>query len=154
MGNYFAANLNRRVRTLKAVSYMLDEIEMLLKYRSATVYEIIETLNNDKRFSELGFISDISDKCRNTDIPFSDVWCSCISKRTEIFLKKEDKDFICSIGQDLGTSNTETQLNTIQIKKGELSAFLKNAEEDLLKKAKLYRSIGILAGAFISIMIL
>lgn len=154
MGNYFAANLNKRVRTLKSVGYMLDEIEMLLKYRSATVYEIIENLNNDKRFSELGFILEIADKCRDTDIPFNDIWCSCIDKHTEIFLKKEDKDLICSIGQYLGTSDAETQLNTIQIKKGELSAFLKNAEEDLLKKAKLYRSIGILAGAFISIMIL
>ena len=133
---------------------MLDEIEMLLKYRSATVYEIIEVLSKDKRFSELEFILEISDKCRNTDIPFSDIWCSCISKRNDIFLKKEDKDLICSIGQYLGTSDTETQLKTIQIKKGELSVFLKNAEEDLLKKAKLYRSIGILAGAFISIMIL
>ena len=49
-GCYFSAALKKRLILLKKLNYMLEEILLLLRYKSATVYEIKETLAVDERF--------------------------------------------------------------------------------------------------------
>ena len=51
-GLYFSSSLKNRVVMLKKLNYMLDEIMIMLRYRSATVYEIAEALAADERFTE------------------------------------------------------------------------------------------------------
>ena len=69
-------------------------------------------------------------------------------------MTKSDAELLNDVGARLGTSNTESQINTLELQRAELMSAISAAEADYNKKAKLYRSIGVLAGAFISIMLI
>ncbi len=153
IGNYFSLALNNRHIALKKINYMLDEIAILIRFKSATVYEIIEHLAKDERFSTLDFIH----KCHvniKTDIPFAKIWEDAIDTSSLSYLQKEDISLIKSIGMNLGISDMDGQQSTIMLEKEELSTLIESAKNAYLSKSKLYRTLGILSGAFISIMII
>ncbi|MCH5193491.1 MAG: stage III sporulation protein AB [Oscillospiraceae bacterium] len=149
-GSYFSASLKNRVVMLKKMNYMLEEISILLRCRSATVYEITEALAADERFSDFDFLKKVlSDRNR----PFRESWCEAVSENIPGGAKKSDMELLADIGRRLGASDLDGQISTINIWQSELGSAISSAEADYAGKAKLYRSLGVLSGAFISIML-
>lgn len=150
-GCYFSAALRKRVLTLKKLNYMLEEILILLRYKSATVYEITETLAADERFSEFEFLGIIKPE---SGISFQQSWCNAVYGSSLCGIKKSDIELIADIGKKLGTSDLDGQVSTVMLHRSELEALIVSAEEEYSKKAKLYRSLGALTGAFVAIMLI
>lgn len=149
-GSYFSQTLKNRVLMLKKLNYMLDEILVLLRCKSATVYEIAEVLAADERFSDFIFLKKvISDRNRS----FRESWCEAVSENIPQGAKKSDVEILTDIGRKLGASDLDGQISTISLWQSELVSAISSAEEDYNRKAKLYRSLGVLTGAFISIML-
>ena len=48
--------LKARVNELNQINYMLEEIEILIRYKAMTVYEIIENLKQNQSMKNLGFL--------------------------------------------------------------------------------------------------
>lgn len=149
-GCYFSSAVKNRLVMLKKLNYMLEEILLLLRYRSATVYEIAEILAADERFGEFEFLKNI----RRGDKPFRQCWQEAVYACCIRGMKKSDTELIADIGNKLGTSDLEGQIGTVMLQREELRAAIAAAEEECAKKAKLYRSLGTLTGAFISIMLI
>ena len=149
-GIYFSAALKDRIISLKRISCMLEEIFILLKYRSATVYEILETLRRDERFAELSFLNEQKFSADNS---FQQVWCEAVERNIPKGLKKSDAELLSDVGRKLGTSDLEGQLSALELRQAELNSAISAAEEEYRRKAKLYRSLGVLAGVFIAIML-
>lgn len=63
-----------------------------------------------------------------------------------------EKELVKDIGKKLGKSDISGQLNAIKYEKLELEKMIRSADEDNCRKSKLYRSLGVLCGAFIVIM--
>lgn len=150
-GNYFSYMLKCRLASLKKMNYMIDEIIMMIRFRSPTVYEIAESLAKSERFSGFGFLNSVS--CAG-DKPFQQSWCRAVAEDTPQGLTAYDAELLSDIGRKLGTSDAESQINTLRLQQAELLSAISSAESDCTKKAKLYRSLGALAGAFISIMLI
>ena len=150
-GCYFSAALKKRLILLKKLNYMLEEILLLLRYKSATVYEIAETLAVDERFYEFEFLRNIG---RGEDISFQQSWCVAVYGSSFCGLKKSDIELIADIGKKLGTSDLDGQVSTVMLQRSELETAISSAEEEYAKKAKLYRSLGALTGAFVAIMLI
>lgn len=149
-GTYFSSALKNRVITLRSINYMLEEIYVMLRYRSATVYEIAEALSRDDRFSEFRFLREISFSSGRS---FQQSWCEAVEKHSLYGIKKSDAEILMSIGRKLGTSDLEGQISTIQLQRAELESAISAAEDEYSRKARLYRSLGVLTGAFIAIML-
>lgn len=150
-GNYFSANLKIRLINLKKLNYMIDEIMIMLRFKSATVYEITEYLTNNERFSSFDFLGSISPE---SGVPFQQSWCTAVMKNPPDSFKNGDIELLSDIGRKLGTSDLDGQISTLKLQQAELESLIHSAETDYLKKAKLYRSLGVLTGAFISIMLI
>lgn len=150
-GLYFSSSLKNRVVMLKKLNYMLDEIMIMLRYRSATVYEIAEALAADERFTEFEFLGSIK---QEGEKPFRDSWCEAAEKCRLFGLKKSDTELICDIGKKLGTSDLDGQMSVIKLWQAEVTSAISSAESEYASKAKLYRTMGVLIGAFISIMLI
>ena len=149
VGCYFSSALKQRLILLKKLNYMLEEILILLRYKSATVYEIAETLAGDERFSEFDFLENI----KQGGISFQQSWCRAVYGSSLCGMKKSDIELIADIGKKLGTSDLDGQISTVLLQRSELEAAIASAEEEYSKKAKLYRSLGALTGAFVAIML-
>ncbi len=150
-GNYFSYMLKCRLASLKKMNYMIDEIIMMIRFRSPTVYEIAESLAKSERFNGFGFLDLVSPA---GDEPFQQSWCRAVSEDIPQGLTAADAELLSDIGRKLGTSDAESQINTLRLQQTELLSAISAAETDCTKKAKLYRSMGALAGAFISIMLI
>ncbi len=142
--------LKNRVTELNIINYMLEEISILIRYKALTVYQIIDSLKKNPSFSSLSFISNIE---INLHVPFKVSWEKSIDGMTTS-LTQSDIKLLKSFGASLGTSDIEGQLSTIEVFKGNFSKTEKDAISVYEKKSRLYRSLGVLAGAFISIMLI
>lgn len=150
-GYYFSAALKKRLIMLKKLNYMLEEILILLRYKSATVYEITEALAGDERFSEFEFLRNVK---ADGGVPFQLSWCEAVYRSSLCGMKKSDMELIAEIGKKLGTSDLDGQVSTVMLQRSELESSIASAEEEYSKKAKLYRSLGTLTGAFIAVMLI
>ena len=57
------------------------------------------------------------------------------------------------IGRNLGTSELEGQLGAVRSRQAELESIISAAEDEYRRKARLYRSLGVLAGVFIALIL-
>ncbi len=150
-GMYFSASLKNRVISLKKINYMLEEIYILLKYRSATVYEIAETLRGDERLAEFVFLKKLE---LSPERSFQQCWKAAVEENVPCGLKKSDSALLIEIGNRLGKSDLEDQLGAVRLRQAETEAAVSSAENEYMRKARLYRSLGVLAGVFIAIMLI
>ncbi|MGN0553218.1 MAG: stage III sporulation protein AB [Oscillospiraceae bacterium] len=151
MGSYFSERLKQKCIFLKEISYMLEELRLLIEFESAEVGEIIQRLMKNQRLSELGFIKNIADRM-DVGTDFGSLWENAVEMQQYSFLSSEEKEFIKEIGRKLGKSDINGQINAIKFEKNELENMIRSAADDYCRKAKLYRSLGVLCGAFIAIM--
>lgn len=151
VGNFFSSALKNRLLNLKKLNYLIDEIIILLRFKSATVYEIVSHLSNDERFGCFLFLRNIVPE---SGVTFRQSWCGAITQNPPDNFSKNDIDLLYDIGKQLGTSDIDGQLSTLNLQQSELQSLILSAETDYLKKAKLYCSLGVLSGAFISIMLI
>lgn len=151
LGGYFSDRLRRKCRFLKDTAYMLEEFRLMIEFESAEVGEMIERLGNNKRLTELSFLIKISEEMYiGSDI--GSIWEKAVEGQQYGFLSNDEKEFIKDIGRKLGKSDVSGQLNALKYEKLELEKMIRSADEDNCRKSKLYRSLGVLCGAFIVIM--
>ena len=150
-GCYFSSALKTRLINLKKINFLIDEIIILLRYKASTVYEITDCLANNERFADFYFLRNIY---VNSSISFQQNWNNAVKSQPPSNLKANDLEILADIGKNLGTSDMEGQLSMLSLQRAELENIISAAEMDCEKKSKLYRSLGVLAGAFISVMLI
>lgn len=150
-GCYFSSALKTRLVNLKKINFLIDEIIILLRYKASTVYEITDCLVRNERFAAFSFLSNIS---ADENISFQQNWSNAIKEVPPLNLKESDLEILSDIGKNLGTSDIEGQLSMLSLQRAELEALISSAEAECERKSKLYRSLGVLAGAFISVMLI
>lgn len=150
-GCYFSTSLKTRLTNLKKINFLIDEIIILLRFKASTVYEITEYLVKNGRFSDFDFLGCITP---DKDVSFQQNWHNAIEANPPMSLNRNDLEILADIGKNLGTSDMEGQISMLSLQRAELETLISYAEADCEKKSKLYRSLGVLAGAFISVMLI
>jgi stage III sporulation protein AB len=152
VGIFFKNMLSNRVIILRQMRYALDEIEMQIKYKNSTLREIFIALSNDTRLRDLTFLNKTLEYMGYDS--FSDSYKKAVSEFQGLGLTPRDREIIGSIGQLLGTVDSESQIAGLMLYKSELDTAFINADEDYKKKAKLFSSLGLLAGVFVVIVLI
>jgi stage III sporulation protein AB len=73
---------------------------------------------------------------------------------SELFTVDEDRELLTSIGSSLGSSDTAGQAAMLERSRELLSARLREAAEISAKKGSMYRSVGLLTGLGIAIVVI
>ena len=68
-------------------------------------------------------------------------------------LSESEKKLLTEIGYSLGTSDIDGQLSTLNIYKARLDELIEEESEKYRIKGKMYRSLGVMFGAMIGILI-
>lgn len=150
LGIYFADRLKKRLKELSDIKCMLEQISVLIRYKVLTVYEIIDELKDNDICRRLPFINNFN---KIKDESFYNQWCKSIDT-SDTSLKDEDKKVLKSFGSFFGSSDVDGQLADIKVFAENIDNITVKAKEDYEKKSKLYKSLGVVAGAFISIMLM
>lgn len=149
-GLNFSLYLKNRRAKLELIKRMIDDMSNLIRYRALTVKEIISELSLSPSYSNLIFLNYASQNIQNS-IPFSEIWEKSVEK--DFSLKNCEKSELISLGYAIGSTDIEGQISTLNSFKEKFLHLISQADDDYKQKGKLYRSLGVLSGIFISVII-
>ena len=146
-----SAQLSKRERSLTdiktALNLLESEIVFSSHYLKHAFLRISEILSCEGLFSDMS--SGIG------EMSASDAWHSALLKnQKQLSLKDKDVEILSILGSELGMSDTEQQVKNIRHVASLLEQNLAQAHDDYVKTAKLYRSMGILGGLFVVIILI
>jgi stage III sporulation protein AB len=146
-----AEKLRKNRNICRDICDMLNVISSLIRYRALDVYEIAAELKNEKFDEKLRFVSSLSEHYEpGTD--FHEMWNSAVLLDSDI--PEEESCILISFGNSLGTSDIDGQLLSIASASERLNEIEKQRSAEYTKKSRLYRSVGILFGTMIGIIVL
>lgn len=150
-GIWAASGLSKRVSTLEIVIRLYQYLRDSLKYLRPSVTMLIGRAAGEAEFSGLGFLRGCDEKMRSGK-NFPESWREAISEDIAT-MGKEDAPIVLSLAGVLGASDLDSQLAALEHGMALLEARLGEAREYASKHKKLYRTLGVLAGLMVAIVI-
>lgn len=132
--------LKLRVRQLEAILLFFQQMEEEIRYTASPVMEIMDVHREDMAMLHL---------CRQKlaeGMSFPEAWKFSIEEAGGR-LTKTDRRYLIEFGAAFGGMDQAGQLSACQLTKERLGHQLAEARNDVEKKAKLYRSLGVLCSA-------
>lgn len=152
VGIYFSGCLSERVRILNAVKLMLEELSIQIRFRGLTVTELVQELMENSALNECTFLLSVEENLIAVK-SFSRAWELSVDGWNTRGIKASDRELLKGIGGFLGNSDIDGQLSSLELSKEKLSVLQREATEQCEKRGRLYRSLGVLSGAFAAVML-
>lgn len=149
-GMYKSNDLKNRVIILKQILSMTEKIQTYIKYERRSTKNILKALKEDENLQNLKFLKDLKISDNNIKMQFKTTVLDFAKTKR---LKREDENIILSVGDILGSYDVNTQLNQFESLKINIKNTLQNAIKIYEENGKLYRSIGLLSGIFVAILL-
>lgn len=149
-GIYASNQLSEHKKRIQVMILMIDRIASLIEFRALKTGDILKTIASDKSFESLEFLK-TADEYYNKGYSFYESWNQAVMSDEKA--GDEEKQQLITLGNSLGTSNIKGQLSMLKIYRQNMENIFNTFSQESMNKGKLYRSLGILAGVFISVML-
>lgn len=144
LGCLCVQRLKLRRSFFREFSVFLKNLATSMRYRSGSITELVNSCG------ELFSIND-----PDTSKPFSEIWQNqIISFPKRWRLKGEDMAMLKEFGDGLGITDTEGQLSHIELYRAMFAKQQAQAEDDIIQKSKLYKTLGLFAGVSAALMLI
>ena len=150
-GIYLSDNIKRKRERLETEEKIIEEISVMIRWNSLTLNEIAEELFNNKIYSNVEFLKKLSECC-NGKCSFPAAWENAVLSDKN--LCKEEKKVLLEVGATLGTTDKEGQLSALELYGARIKKMEESEAEKYRIKGRMYRSLGVTAGAMIGIIII
>ena len=156
IGFLYAGEIKKRKRELEELCNLLKLLLGDIRYMRATLPESVNKAMNRHKgcFSE--FLNKLA-KClsESPGVALSDIWkCAVIEGLRFSSLNLEDKQMLIRFGEMIVSSERDTVISLLEQYIEELKNHIQLIHNTASVKVKLYRSLGILAGVFIVILLI
>ncbi|MBR6504956.1 MAG: stage III sporulation protein AB [Clostridia bacterium] len=149
IGNMVAKLYSKRVEELEDMKNSLNLLQTKVRFSKEPLSKIFKEISNISLNKE---IFDKSNENMKTMLA-GEAWRNAI-KTVNNNLKKEDIDILLSLGNMLGKTDSEGQVNQIEEIKELLNIQIKNANLEKQKNEKLYKTLGMTVGLAIVIILI
>lgn len=156
IGFLISKTYQNRIKQLELCDLLFQRIKVYLEYEKTPTKLLIKSLSKNETFKELNFLKICSDKLKN-NINFSQAWNESLDqakKDISISLTNEDYDILKQFGDILGAYEAKAQNNGIAMLQEMIKIQQNDAIEQNKTMGKLYRSLGVLGGISVVILIL
>lgn len=143
-----ASRLDRQVRCLRTLMQLIDTMMTELQSRLPFLSELLPLLADKPAFAGLPFLQEAA---RNTDT-FPESWNAAVE--TDSTLTDEARSVLITVGQTLGSTTLEGQISALRLCEKQLLELYGQAAERARQKGTLCRSMGLLSGMFLVILLL
>jgi stage III sporulation protein AB len=156
IGFYFSSEIRSRIEDLKELKKLIGLLRGDIRYASTPLPEAINSIHRRHGGRFHSFFEYISTKLNElSGHTFSEVWKTAVEKElADTSLNKKDKYHLIQFGDNLGYLDKEMQINTIDLYISQLEEEIKDLSKTVKEKAYLYKTLGIMAGAFIIIIMI
>jgi len=141
-----SAGLKRRETLLLEITQLLESMAVQIRYRALPLAELFGALNGGEFLEHVG-----AGFHARPDINYREAWNEAVNFFPEL---SEEREILLSVGNSLGGSDTAGQIAMLELNKNLLQTRLGAASETAQKKGAMYRSVGLLTGLGLAIMVL
>ncbi len=151
IGILFSKKYVNREKELKEMKNSLNIFATKIKFTYETVPNVFMEISNKIE----GNIGNIFARAVNRmkEIPAGEAWIQALEE-TKYNLNKEDISVIKNLGRMLGQTDLEGQISEIETVNEFLTSQLENAREERKKNEKMYRTLGLVCGLTIAIILI
>lgn len=155
IGFYFSNHLKNRIIDLGELKKSILILRGEIRYGNTTLPEAIEAIGKkDNRLSYF-FLYIGQELIKLDGKSFFTIWTEGMEKKLQnSFLNQKDKESLSKLGETLGYLDKEMQMNLIQLYIEELEGEMKESLEVIKEKSYLYNTLGVMAGIFITIVLI
>ncbi|MCI6675561.1 MAG: stage III sporulation protein AB [Clostridiales bacterium] len=156
LGFWWAANYKKRVEALDQIAYLMRMLYGEIKYQEGNFAESFLSMGRHCSGRSQSFCMDLAQALEEgSGQPFHTIWRNMVDTYwRESALLEEDRTIFITLGENLGYLDKEMQLNTIQLFIHQIDQRKQQLQQTMPEKCRISRLIGVLAGVFITIMLL
>ncbi len=144
-----------RINDLRELQSILHVLENEIYYLSNTLSDAFGKISKSSDDSISLFFSETIKYLKAGEYTAFEAWEKAIEENIKkTSLNKEDEGIIIEFGRLLGNSDIDGQLKNIELTLGQLKMQEKKAEEFRQKNENMYKSLGVLIGIAIVVMLL
>lgn len=154
MGFFFSNEMKCRIEGLRELKKLIGLLRGDIRYASTPLPEAISALYRRHTGSFNPFFRYVSEKLQElSGLTFSEVWKQAVERELlDTSLTKKDKLNLIHFGENLGYLDKDMQMNTLDLYLSQLEDEIADLSKTVKEKTYLYNSLGIMAGVFISII--
>lgn len=154
IGFALAADSAKRPRTLRELQALLQMFENEISYLSNLLSDAFMRIFEGTNSQAAILFRAAAENLSVNGVTADEAWEKAVNENySKLSLNKEDKSILLTFGKMLGNSDLEGQLNNIKLISAQLKLQEAKAEEMKRKNEKMYRSLGILSGLAITIIL-
>lgn len=156
LGFYFSNELNLRIRQLRELKKYMIILRGDIRYGGTPLPEAIGNLARRSPGTFKKFLSRVSGELYESGGgTFQDIWGKCVwSELKNSSLTEMDKENMIRFGENMGYLDREMQLSTIDLYLNQLEEEISEQTSVARERTKLYNVLGIMAGIFITIIMI
>lgn len=156
MGFFFSTEMKSRIEDLKELRKLIGLLKGDIRYANTPLPEAISVIARRYKGSFYPFFEYVSSRLQElSGQTFSQVWKEAVEKKLiNTSLTKKDKNQLISFGENLGYLDKDMQMNTFELYLSQLEEEIAELTKTVKERSYLYNSLGIIAGVFISIIMI
>ena len=151
IGAGLARALTERVSMLERTIRLYRWLHDRLKYMQPSVMALIDAAYRSGEFKQLRFLTECHKNMKDSG-DFSESWRHAVENSTGA-VGEEAAAAMASLSDVLGKTDLESQLAAIDYGSKLLEQRLQNTREYAKRHQRLYRTLGVLAGALVAVLI-
>lgn len=150
VGLYFSLRLKEREKVMSEVMLLIKELTVQIRYTNSEIGEMLRAAARNEAYERLLFVALCGDE-ENGD-NFHVKWNEGV--KNQPFLTLRDREVLTALGGRLGETDRDGQITFLEMTEELVKGQREQASADYLNKGKLYRSVGILCGLAVGIMVI
>lgn len=154
IGFSLAADCSRRPRILREFQALMQMFENEISYLSNLLADAFIRIYKTSNTEAAVLFKDAAVNLEVSGTTADSAWEKAVEENyLKLALNKEDRSILLNFGKMLGKSDLEGQINNIKLISSQLKLQELKAEEMKAKNEKMYRSLGVLSGLAIVIIL-
>ncbi len=154
IGFSLAADCSKRPRTLRELQALFQMFENEISYLSNLLYEAFLRIYQNSNLTAAIIFKAAAENLKAGGVSADKAWENAVNENyLKLSLSREDKEVLVTFGKMLGSSDLEGQLNNIKLVSSQLKLQETKSEEMKRKNEKMYRSLGVLSGLAITVIL-
>ena len=149
-GVWFSKRLRERERFMSSVILLINELTVQIKYTNTEIGAMLKAASQNEAYQNLLFVTDCARISENGD--FHPLWNDGVKKQP--YLTSADRELLFALGDRLGETDLDGQLSFLELTCEMLKKQQAEAAENYRRKGRMYRSVGVLCGLAVGIMVL
>ncbi len=156
MGFFFSNEMKCRIDDLREMKKLIGLLRGDIRYANTPLPEAISSITrrHSGRFDT--FFKHVSDRLHElSGHTFSEIWKSATERElVNTSMTKKDKLHLIQFGESLGYLDKDMQMNTLDAFISQLEEEISDLTKTVKEKSYLYNTLGIMAGIFITIIMI